>query len=73
MVTKLIEQHLSNSLIKKSLSPKLPLVDLGFSEPCGPDFVSILSFSLFIVGPSAKYLPGGNADGLLSFRAFFLS
>lgn len=51
-----------------------PLVDLGFSEPCGPDFVSILSFSLFIiVGPSAKYLPGGNADGLLSFRAFFLS
>ena len=45
----------------------MPLVDLGFSEPCGPDFVTILSFSLFIVGPSAEYLPGGNADGLLSF------
>ena len=48
----------------------MPLVDLGFSEPCGPDFVTILSFSLFIVGPSAEYLPGGNAGGLLSFRAF---
>ena len=49
----------------------MPLVDLGFSEPCGPDFVSILSFSLFIVGPSPKYLPGWNADGLLFFVRFF--